>query len=253
MSIALTDALIRQWAEIIPEEDYNTELGLPTNSRSDAELLARTIRAEESDLQALECVAQEMLNRKRFRSVFGGDHMSWSIVGGHSVEWASWREVLYVNMAYTSLTDGYHPLTANPMEVSAGNTIANTPISAQWRRACELAVELCNMDTLYESRLSCNPAINDQMYHRGYRRSQMADLLEDMGLSDAADINGATRASGTVKGKTAYQMLSMGTSIFSMTKTLLEMTSVIDIFQSRGIQVLTVEFRLLQPVNCWNS
>ena len=42
----------------------------------------------------------------------------------------------------------------------------------------------------------------------------MADLLEDMGLSDAADINGATRASGTVKGKTAYQMLSMGTSIF---------------------------------------
>lgn len=214
MSIALTDALIRQWAEIIPEEDYNTELGLPTNSRSDAELLARTIRAEESDLQALECVAQEMLNRKRFRSVFGGDHMSWSIVGGHSVEWASWREVLYVNMAYTSLTDGYHPLTANPMEVSAGNTIANTPISAQWRRACELAVELCNMDTLYESRLSCNPAINDQMYHRGYRRSQMADLLEDMGLSDAADINGATRASGTVKGKTAYQMLSMGTSIF---------------------------------------
>ena len=56
MSIALTDALIRQWAEIIPEEDYNTELGLPTNSRSDAELLARTIRAEESDLQALECV-----------------------------------------------------------------------------------------------------------------------------------------------------------------------------------------------------
>lgn len=145
VSIVLTDGLMRQWAEIIPEENYEAELGLPTTTRSDAELLARTIRAEESDLQALECVAQEMLNRRRYRSVFGGNHMSWSIVGGHSVEWASWREVLYVNMAYTSLTDGYHQLTANPMEVSAGNTVENTPISAQWRRACELAVELCNM------------------------------------------------------------------------------------------------------------
>lgn len=67
--MALTDDMIRSWAAVVPSEDWEATLKTPSpsNTRSDAELIARTIISEENNLDAMTAIAQEILNRKRYR------------------------------------------------------------------------------------------------------------------------------------------------------------------------------------------
>ncbi len=213
--MALSDATIRSWATIVSENDYAQELQYPNNSRSDAELLARTLRGEEANLDALACIAQEMLNRKRYRAVLGGDNMEWDIVGGYSVPWASWREVLYATRQFTSLTDGYHGMTANPMEVPSGQTVETYPISDAWREACELANELVTMDTRFQSRISESTLLNDQLFH-GPIASSITQLRQIFGLSEGEEFNnGDYRETGFFNGRQRHSILIMDDSVFS--------------------------------------
>ena len=105
--MTLTDTMIRQWAEIVLPEYQTATLKTPgpDNTRSDAEIIARAIIAEENNADAMVAVAQEMLNRLRYRRVLNGKDMSFDrTVGGYSLPWGSWREVLYMKNAYTGLT-----------------------------------------------------------------------------------------------------------------------------------------------------
>ena len=50
--MAVSEATMREWAEVISENDFHEELINPNNRRSDAEMLARLMRAEEANLDA---------------------------------------------------------------------------------------------------------------------------------------------------------------------------------------------------------
>ena len=45
--MAVSEATMREWATPVPEDQWNS-LRYPTNNKSDAELIARTLRGEES-------------------------------------------------------------------------------------------------------------------------------------------------------------------------------------------------------------
>ena len=171
--MAVSEATMREWAEVISENDFHEELINPNNGRSDAEMLARLMRAEEDNLDALAGVAQELLNRKRYRSVFGGDEMTWDTIGNYSTPWGSWREVIYADGQFSPIKVGdgaYNNHLANPMEIKAGENVATAPITSAWAKACELAYELTTMNTMYKSRINESTLVNDQLFHRGIGR-----------------------------------------------------------------------------------
>ena len=168
MSISLSDSTIRSLATIVPDHLKESTLMTPgpNNTRSDTELLARVLRSESADLNALAGIAQELLNRLRYRRVLKGADMNWHILGNYSVEYGSWREILYSESAYSGLKGGSH-LTANPMEVASGATVESTAITPAWRKACNLAWELTHLDPMYDRRISENTPVDDQLFHRG--------------------------------------------------------------------------------------
>lgn len=210
--MAVSEATMREWATPVPEDQWNS-LRYPTNNKSDAELIARTLRGEESDIDAITCIAQELLNRRRYRILFDGKDMSWDTVGGYTTERCSWREILYADSQFTALTGDYHKNTANPMDVKDALDINTMEIPDEWRHACELADELANLNTAFHSRISLECPVEDQLYHRGYGSDETQDLLDDMGLTNESQIPGAKKESGYVKGTEAYQLLSMGGTI----------------------------------------
>lgn len=61
--MTLTDTMIRQWAGIVLPEYQTATLKTPgpDNTRSDAEIIARAIIAEENNADAMVAVAQEKL------------------------------------------------------------------------------------------------------------------------------------------------------------------------------------------------
>ena len=81
-------------------------------------------------------VAQEMLNRLRYRRVLNGKDMSFDrTVGGYSLPWGSWREVLYMKNAYTGLTHIHtNDIASNPMgvDLEAGESVLTKPIPAMY-------------------------------------------------------------------------------------------------------------------------
>lgn len=61
--MTLTDTMIRQWAGIVLPEYQTATLKTPgpDNTRSDAEIIARAIIAEENNADAMVAVAQEKI------------------------------------------------------------------------------------------------------------------------------------------------------------------------------------------------
>ena len=221
--MAVSEATMREWAEVISENDFHEELINPNNGRSDAEMLARLMRAEEDNLDALAGVAQELLNRKRYRSVFGGDEMTWDAIGNYSTPWGSWREVIYADGQFSpiDIEDGaYNNHLANPMEIKAGENVATAPITSAWAKACELAYELTTMNTMYKSRINESTLVNDQLFHRGIDGLEIEvqnELREiyDMEPGQAfSTVHGLPGGSGYFDGKLRHSILILGGTVF---------------------------------------
>ena len=223
--MTLTDTMIRQWAGIVLPEYQTATLKTPgpDNTRSDAEIIARAIIAEENNADAMVAVAQEMLNRLRYRRVLNGKGMSFDrTVGGYSLPWGSWREVLYMENAYTGLTHIHtNDIASNPMgvDLEAGESVLTKPIPATWRLACELAYELTNIDPLYISRLDRNTLLNDQLFHRGVKslnastQAELCNLFGIASISEWTTVHGQFIKRGTFS-KLRHSILALGDSVF---------------------------------------
>ena len=221
--MAVSEATMREWAEVISENDFHEELINPNNGRSDAEMLARLMRAEEDNLDALAGVAQELLNRKRYRSVFGGDEMTWDAIGNYSTPWGSWREVIYADGQFSpiDIEDGaYNNHLANPMEIKAGENVATAPITSAWAKACELAYELTTMNTMYKSRINESTLVNDQLFHRGIGgldtdvQNELREIFDMEPGQDFSTVHGQQRDSGSFDGMFRHSILILGGTVF---------------------------------------
>ena len=221
--MAVSEATMREWAEVISENDFHEELINPNNGRSDAEMLARLMRAEEDNLDALAGVAQELLNRKRYRSVFGGDEMTWDAIGNYSTPWGSWREVIYADGQFSPIKVGdgaYNNHLANPMEIKAGENVATAPITSAWAKACELAYELTTMNTMYKSRINESTLVNDQLFHRGIGgldtdvQNELREIFDMEPGQDFSTVHGQQRDSGSFDGMFRHSILILGGTVF---------------------------------------